>query len=209
MEQQVRVGSSRRETAGRVLGGASGLAVVALTGLAAYFGWEGFHHGDETSVGLLATLAGIWVARIVFFRAAVLRGRTETAVLKGARLGRNLLALPLWLAAAYYGPFVERIGKAAVFFLPERTYDGLRAIDFPGWLAILGTVVAAPVELMLAAVFCTVFVIAPLRAVLGEDNLLVQFLAEHLPNVRMEGGEAAGDEAPAEQAPDAPAATRV
>ncbi len=174
----------------RAMSWSAGVALVALSVVAIFFGWQDYHHGHDSSVGVLAAFAGIWVVRMAYCRGLRRLGRDDEDVRAGARLGRNVLTLPLWLAAAYYAPFVERFGKAAVFFVPTQTYHGLKDIAFPAWLAVAGTVVAAPVEVLLASILCNVLVIEPLRAALGDGNPLVRFLGEYLPNVKVEGSSA-------------------
>jgi hypothetical protein len=171
------------QTAGRRLARTSMVLSLVLLAPLMYFSWSGFHRGDATSTGLLACVAGFAVLRYAYARGLLMLGHAEEEVVKAAGFGRMILTLPIWLALAYWGPLLERFGKATVFWFPTFVAHLLQGF-LPKWLAITGAVIATPVELFVATVLCTVVVLEPLRGLLGPEHPAVETVEQYLPNIR-------------------------
>jgi hypothetical protein len=171
------------QTAGRRLARTSIVLSLVLVAPLMYFSWSGFHRGDITSSGLLACVAGVAALRYAYARGLLMQGHAEEEVVKAAGLGRMILTLPIWLALAYWGPLLERFGKATVFWFPTVVFHSLHGF-LPEWLAIMGAVIATPIELLVATVVCTVIVLEPLRALLGPEHPAVETVEQYLPNIR-------------------------
>ncbi|MGZ4291606.1 MAG: hypothetical protein ACXVQQ_03325, partial [Gaiellaceae bacterium] len=170
-------------TAGRRLARASVVLSLVLLAPLIYFSWSGFHRGDTTSTTLLVCVAGLAVLHYAHCRGLLMQGHTEAEVVKGARLGRVIVTLPIWLAVAYWGPLLERLGKATVFWFPTVVFHVLHRL-LPEWLAITGAVIATPIELVVASVICTVIVLEPMRALLGPEHPAVETVEQYLPNFK-------------------------
>jgi hypothetical protein len=143
--------------------------------------------GDNESFGLLFSVGVIWSLRLAYFRGLLLQGHVEPAIAKAAGIGRNVLTLPLWLLVGYYFPAIEQFGWWCVKVLPVSTFHVLDAIGLPNWLALTGTIVVAPFEVIVVAVLCTVLVLQPAKAIFGEQHPVVEALGEALPHVTYEG----------------------
>ena len=76
--------------------------------------------GETTSVTLLATVAVGWVGSVLVTQGMVLRGQLPPGQVLSRRA---LLALPVGVAVAYFGPAIEHFGSWWVLLLPHHTYS--------------------------------------------------------------------------------------
>ena len=127
--------------------------------------------GETTSVALLATVVIGWVGSILVTQGMVLRGQlTPGQVLSR----RALLALPIGVAVAYFGPAIEHFGSWWVLLLPHHTYSLLAGAGLPHWPALVVTIALGVPEVLLAVMVTQIAIVSPLSFALGPDHPIVE-----------------------------------
>ena len=156
--------------------------LVIFAGVAAGIVFSVRAWGERSSVALLGCVVVIWAGSGLVEYGRKLRGELPPG---SFRMGRGLLSLPVGLALAYYGPTIEHFGIWWALLLPHLTYGFLASVGLPHLLALVFTIVVAPLELIATAVVSQLVIVAPLSAVLGSENPIVDNVRDLVGGVRV------------------------